>query len=564
MAFLLRLVGNLFLFLSFPLRMFRRARAAPRGAYLEVVVDGAVVEVARSVPPWRRGRQPPSLDALREVVALASDDPRVAGIYLRLVSFSGGSAKATSLRDVLLEARRRGKRVVAYLPHGASTLGYFVATAADQILIGPEASLDVTGFAVEAHYLRSALDRVGVEPEVFARGRYKTAGEFLEKKSMSEPQREQLGVLLDVAHEVLLEALASGRKVERERARRWVDQAPWSARSALASGLVDAVVYEDEVPRTLDASRKEGAPIVPVGRYRSRRRVRFLPLVRPRYLALVEVQGPIVSEAPWSLVPVAHERSICRSLRAVRDDARARGLVLVVSSRGGSALASDRILREVRRVAEKKPVVAYLGDVAASGGYMVAVGAHAIVAQPTTVTGSIGVVAARLLLSGILARVGIATEVVKRGSRADMMSAARPLSASEREHLERHIDEIYRAFLEAVALGRGKPVSEVEPLAAGRVMSGRDARRHGLIDQLGGFDLALGELRARVGEEGERLAVSHVGPGVMRTPGLLTRFVRSWLPLPSSGPLVDYLALAFSDPKARVWALSDVFELGQG
>lgn len=558
MRFAVGLLVNLILLALLPLRLLRRARAAPRNAWLKIVIDRGVVELGRKVPFWVRRKEPVSLQALRDLVKEASADARVKGILVRLEAFGNGSARATSLREVLLAARAGGKTVVVHMPHGGGTLAYYIASAADRVLLGPESEVDLTGFAVEASYLRGALDRVGVEPEVLARGRYKTAGEFLEQKSMSEAQREQIGALLDVAHDALIDALSAGRKVDRARAERWVDEAPWSARAALEAGLVDAVVYDDEVPRTLDASREEGAPLTPAGRYLARRSVRWAPLIRAPYVAVVDIVGPIATEAPTTLVPMALEEPVCRALRAVREDRRAQGLLLHVSSRGGSALASDRMLREIKRVAEKKPVVAYLGDVAASGGYMVAVGAHAIVAQPTTVTGSIGVIAARFVLQPLLRRLGVATEVVKRGRRADMMSAVRPLSPDERAHFERHLDEIYDGFVAAVATGRNKSPADIEPLAGGRVHSGRDAHSHGLIDRLGGFDVAMEELKRRIGPKAERIRPARVGPGLFRTAGLLTRFIRAELPPLPIGTLGELSLLSLGEPRARAWLWSEL------
>lgn len=552
------LLVNLILLALLPLRLLRRARAAPRNAYLEVVIDGGVVELGRRVPFWVRRKEPVSLHALRELVKEASADPRVKGILVRLKSFGNGSARATSLREILAAARAGGKKVVVHLPHGGGTLAYYIASAADRILLGPESEVDLTGFAVEASYLRGALDRLGVEPEVLAKGRYKTAGELFQHKSMSEPQREQIGALLDTAEDALLHALSTGRNIDRARAEGWVDEAPWSARAALAAGLVDAVVYDDEVPRCLDDSREHGAPLAPAGRYLARRRVGWVALRRAPYVAVVDVVGPIATEAPTSLVPMALEEPVCRALSAVREDRRARGLLLHVSSRGGSALASDRMLRAIKRVAEKKPVVAYLGDVAASGGYMVAVGAHAIVAQPTTVTGSIGVIAARFVLEPLLRSFGITTEVVKRGRRADMMSPARPLTSDERAHFERHLDEVYEAFVAAVATGRNKTAAEIAPLAGGRVHSGRDAHRHGLVDRLGGFDVALEELRRRIGPGADRARPVRVGPGLFRTAGLLTRFIRAELPLPAPGAAGELTLLSLADPRARAWLYCEI------
>lgn len=555
---------DLVLLALLPLRLVRRWRAAPQGAWLEVKIDGGLTEVARRVPFWQRRHQPVALHSLRRVLAAVRADTRVTGVLFRIDALRVGSARATSLRDLLLALRAAGKKVAVYLPHGGGTLATYVASAADQVLLGPETHLELTGFAIEATYLRGLLDRAGIEPEVFAKGRFKTAGEFLEKKSMSDAQREQLGAVLDVAHQTLVDGLASGRSVERAVAASWVDQGPWSARAALEAGLVDGVVYPDELAARLEPARAAGARVIPAAAYLRRRTLRFVPLRRPRHVAVVEVVGPIVSDAPLSLVPVAAEEPVCRTLRQAREDRRAAGAVVVVSSRGGSALASDRMLRELTLLAKEKPVAVYMGDVAASGGYMIAVGAPTIVAQPTTVTGSIGVIAARMSAEPLLSRIGVAVEVVKRGARADMMNPARSLSGDERSALERQLEEIYRAFLEVVARGRGRSVEQIEPLAGGRVWSGRDAHQHGLLDRLGGFDVALADVVHRIGPSGDRLEPVVVGPEHFGPPGPLARLIRGGAQALRFDGVVALAEIAASEPRAGAWLWSEVAAISEG
>ncbi|HEY6557385.1 MAG TPA: signal peptide peptidase SppA [Polyangiaceae bacterium] len=501
---LFSLIANLISLVFLPLVLVRRRRAAPNGGWLEVEIDGSIVELTRRQPFWMRQKRVFALDTLRRAISEAASDPRVTGFLLVLKDLKVGSATATSLRSLLLEARRSGKRVVVYLPDGAGTRTMYVASAAERVLLGPETFVAPLGFAVESAYLRRALDRIGVVPEVFARGRYKSAGESLVRQSMSEAQREQLGALLDVAWDVLLTALAEGRAVDRARAQHWVENGPWSARDALAEGMVDAVAYRDELPKLLSPDLPEGAPLTPLTRYLRRRRKPFRSLRRPPRIAVVDVRGPIVSEHV-GIAPVAAEDEVVAAFDRAREDRRYRAAVVCVDSPGGSALASDRMLHALRRLAETKPVIACMGDAAASGGYMIAVGAHAIVAQPTTITGSIGVISARVLLEPLLERLGVSIEVVKRGARADMLSPTRQLDPGERAAVERQLEDIYQSFLSAVARGRSREVSDIEPLAGGRVWSGRDAQRHGLVDHLGGFEQALELVRQKLEPGRERL-----------------------------------------------------------
>jgi protease IV len=565
MRILFALVANVLLLLVHPLRMLRRAYAARRGAFVEIVIDGPVVEVPHRATFLNRRGPTLALESVRDVISTAGVDPRVQGFLFRFKSFQAATATATSLRDVILAARATQKRVVAYLPHGGGTLATYVASAAERVLVGPETHLELLGFAVEAPYVKGALDLAGIEPEVFAKGQYKTAGEFLVANEMSAPQKEQVGALLDVAYDVVTTGLSQGRQVPVEQVRSWIDRGAWSAANAIHVRIVDAVCYEDELATALDGTRPNGAPLVSAQRYLRRRRPRFVRFFPPPYIAVVEVSGPIVSGRPLSLVPIAADDAITRTLRGVAEDSRAKGVVISISSRGGSALASDRILHAVRKLGEKKPIIAYLGDVAASGGYMIAIGAPRIIAQEATITGSIGVIAARMVLGPLLAKVGIMVEVVKRGERADSHSPIRHFTEPERADFQLQLDEIYRSFLSVVALGRKKSVEEIEPLAGGRVWSGRHALAHGLVDRLGGFDVALGEMRSQLGPRGQTLQPIVVGSERMERPRIPIRLVNTLARGLGIEPLLDAATLALDERsgKAWLWCHARMRDLGQ-
>jgi protease-4 len=351
-------------------------------------------------------------------------------------------------------------------------------------------------------------------PEIFARGEFKTAGESLARDSMSSEQRQQIGAILDVLERELLDALSQGRKLSPSEARALVDGGPY--RAAEEKRLVDAVGYDDDLPNLIQPIAESDAK----GGKRSRPRMvnagSYLAVRRPappsRRIGVVHVRGPIVSRVPLALGRVAVDERVVGALRRARDARGVYGVILLVDSPGGSVLASDRIHHEVLRLAEKKPVVAYFSNVAASGGYYVAAGAHAIVAEPTTLTGSIGVVAGHLVLAPLLEKLGIVTELVKRGARADMLSASRALDDGEREAMTREIEGYYVDFVNVVARGRGRPAEEIEKLARGRVYSGLDAHRVGLVDHLGGFDVAIDVLKEKMGES------RPVGPEVVKPP----------------------------------------------
>jgi protease-4 len=578
MRLFIALLIDALLVMFWPLRWWRRRTACPRGGWLELEIEGEVADVVRRPALWDRRRRPTSIEVLRRLADEAALDVRVAGVLVKLSQLSSGSATATGLRDVLLDLRRRGKRVVVYLPRGAGTRETYVASAADQIYVAPEAEMAPLGFVLRAHHIKRALDQVGVQPDVFARGRFKTAGEFMTQTHMSGEQREQLEAYLDVAWETLIEGLVSGRSVSRTLAEQWVNDGPWTARTAVVQGLADGCCYPGDLATKLAPPARGEVPLVPAAKYLRRRVVRWRWLWRRPAIAVVQMHGTIApGKSSGRPLPLVLDQDICELFRTVAEDRKLRGVILHVNSPGGSALASHHMLHELRRLSAKKPVVAYLADVAASGGYLVACGAHSIVARPTTLTGSIGVIAARFVVEPLLERLGITTEVVQRGARANLHSAAHRLDDGERAVLGRHLEEAYQAFLQVVATGRGRDLGEIEPLAGGRVYAGRHAHEQGLVDRLGGFDLALDEVRSRIGKGAELLRPVIVsprrralGPSALRnpfglaaaaftTPGNLPTLAQNLTPRHLAGPAT----LALGAPRERVW-LWCPYEAGEG
>jgi protease-4 len=247
---ILRACGAVLRLLFLPFLLWRKTRAVPRGAYVAVEIDGAVADIVRRPRIWEllRPKRATSLYGLRALVDEIGKDDRVRGLLVTLHGFHGGMASATSLRAILLRARAAGRDVVVHLPVGGMTKELYVATAANRVLVGPQAMVAPLGFATATPYLRSAALKAGVEPEVFARGAYKSAGEQLVRDSMSEPQREQVGALLDVFYNHVVEALVEGRKLSPEAARAVIDRAPYRAEEAVRAGIVDDTAYEDDVP----------------------------------------------------------------------------------------------------------------------------------------------------------------------------------------------------------------------------------------------------------------------------------------------------------------------------
>ncbi len=486
-----------------PLAPFARAArriARPEGAYVHLKVPPRVVEIAPKHPwvyrmlPQSRVALPLQLHRLRRLAELLEGDRKVSGIVVELEPLVCGWATCQSLRDVLARLVRAGKEVIAYLPHGGTIRDVFVASAATRVILSPRATIALPGLAAEVRYLREGLEKVGVEVEPYRRAEFKTALESLTERAMSEPQREQLTALLGAMDGAVVEAVSSGRRLAPGAVRALFDRAYFQGADAVSAGLADDVGYEDELAKKLAPADRKPPALVPAARYLRRRDRPRLALGRRPDIAVVRVHGAISDDAS-----IAQEKGgPITNLRKVASDPRALGCVLYVDSPGGSALTSDLIHRELLRLREKKPVVTCMGDVAASGGYYVAVATERIVAQPLTITGSIGVIAGRLLARDLLGKLGVRTEVIRTAPHADMFSIARDADAEERRILDVQVATYYDAFVRLVAEGRNRPLEEVEPLARGRVWSGADARERGLVDRLGGLDAALEEVRARV------------------------------------------------------------------
>jgi protease-4 len=513
--------------LSLPVRLLWRFRGVARGSYVLIEIDGKVVEFLGRPRLWeiRAFQSMLSLHWLSQVVDEVTKDPRIAGVVVIVHHFEGGMATARALRDALERVRASGREVIVHLPQGGATKEAYIAAGADRVFLGPQATIAPVGFLVAARFFRRALEKLGVVPEVYAAGRFKSAGERLVRDSMSEASREQTDALLDGMHAEVVTALAAGRRVDEARARAMIDGAPYRGDAATEAGIVDGIGYEDELPglmkpQVLTEGATRAAFVLDAKRYYFGRRALALRYVLPRaVIGVIPVHGMITPETRWASRNVAVDERVIAAVRMARANPFVVAVVLHVDSPGGSALASDRIHHEIEQLAKEKPLVACFGDVAASGGYYVAAAAHTIVAQPTTLTGSIGVVGARVVLGPLLERIGVSVDVVRRGARAAMLAPTLPLDDDGRAVIEREIQGTYRAFVDVVARGRQKTFDAIDAVAQGRVWTGKDAKAHGLVDEMGGFGDALAIAREQAGARGAN-APPFVLRGKRRAPPL--------------------------------------------
>jgi protease-4 len=495
-------------------RLVRNARARLLGRppeYVWIEVSGPLPEFETPVGFLRRrlsqGPSPPTLERLRLWLDRIAADGHPRGVVLRIKKLDAGWAAIEELRREILAFRSRGGRVVAYFADPADIRSYYLACAADEILATPLADLNVVGMRARVDFLKDALDNLGLEVEVLAVSPYKSAGERFVSNDFSRESREQAGRLLDRRFEAVVDAIADGRDLSHEAVRAKIDLAPYGASEALSEGLLDGVLYEDELPARFGSeeqhaklgewSRAQGSLRMPYRR-RSRKKV-----------ALVTLSGAIVRgrsrRLPLPLPFVGGEQagseSVVGALRVAEKNRRVAAVLFYIDSPGGDALASDLIWREVERISARKPVVVLMGNAAASGGYYVSAAASHVVARSGTLTGSIGVLAIRPVALRLYEKLGINPVVLERGAHAGLLDPSRRPSPDELRVIEGQIGRIYTEFKDRVARGRKMGLSDLEGIAGGRVWTGAEALDLGLVDETGGFREALGKARELGGIE---------------------------------------------------------------
>jgi protease IV len=452
-------------------------------------------------------RRRPTLFGIVRALREAAGDPDVTGLVAKV----GGAlalARAQELRDAVAAFRAAGKRTVAWAETFGegrpATSAYLLATAFDEIWLQPSGDLGLTGVAVEATFLRGALDKLGVEPQLGRRAEYKNAVDRLTATGFTDAYRETAERLAASALEQVVATVAEARGLTPGRVRELVDEAPLSAERAREAGLVDRIGYRDEVydaadgdPLLLSRYKRHGAAAAAAARVADRVR-------KKKVVALVSVTGGI-SQGRSRRSPLsqggAGSDTVAAALRSAGRSDEVGAVLLRVDSPGGSYIASDVIWREVRRLNATKPVVASMGDVAASGGYYVAMGAGAVVAQPGTITGSIGVFAGKLVTSGLLEKLGVGSDAVAEGRQALMFSPRTPFDEQQWRRLEEWLDRVYGDFTAKVAESRGMTRERVHELARGRVWTGADAHERGLVDVLGGLREAIAIAGRGFGDE---------------------------------------------------------------
>ncbi len=463
----------------------------------------------------------PRLHRLVERLDKAADDDRVAAVLVVIEAPAIGRGRGDEIRAAINRIREREKPVSAVLV-GGSAVPYFVAAACDTVVMPPAATLELAGVRAEMMFYKSLLDRLGVDAEILQVGEFKGAGEPLTRTSMSPQLRKQYESFVGDLFEQLVERVAEDRGLEPERVRALIDTGVFTPEAAREASLIDTVAYEDEAVAAL-AKRLDVEKPTLARDYGARKMdndfsgigglVKLVELLsgqksvrggKGRQVAIVHVAGEIregKSTDDLLMAGAAGSETVCKAIREAASDDKVAAIVLRIDSPGGSALASDLIWREAERAT--KPVVASLSDIAASGGYYIAVAADTIVAAPGTLTGSIGVVGGKIAIGGGLEKLGVHTDVVSRGRNAGWLSMTEKFSDTEREVFLGTMQDVYRLFTGKVAAGRRLDLKTVESLAEGRVYTGRQAVEAGLVDRLGTLDDAIDEAKRLAGLEAD-------------------------------------------------------------
>ena len=469
---------------------------------LHVRLDGELVEGRAGFGLFGRSTRE-ELQAVTRIFRGAAEDRRVAGLLLSLSPLEIGWSKATTMARAISEFRGSGKPTVAFL-ESAGNIEYFLASHCETLVMPPSGTLNVHGLQAEVFFVKDLLERAGVEAELESVGEYKSAGETFVRREMSRPHREEVQELLRDLSDQWSESVAANRSLDRSKVLELLAGGPFVAEDAKDAGWIDRVAAEDQCESILEESLGAELPLLPHTRYRTGDRwwTRLVRWRRPR-IAVISAVGMIGSgedRRTRSPRPIIGARSLGALLKRVRDASRIKAVVLRIDSPGGSALASELIWREVALTREQKPVVISMGDVAASGGYYIASAADAIVAEPSSLTGSIGIIGGKVVLRRLLDKLGIHRETVYAQTPSSFYSPFHPFSTEDRDKLARHLRHYYeKLFVPRVAEGRGMSPEEVDEVARGRVWTGRQGKNKGLVDELGDLDVALELARNKAG-----------------------------------------------------------------
>jgi len=500
--------------------MVGREPSVPSNAVLRLTVGGDLAEVAPTdVVAYVRGARTPTVRGIVDDLRKAKVDTRISAVLLKLTGFSTPYwGKLQELRDALVDFRTSKKPVYAYLEYGGDR-DYYLASAADKVFLMPSSPLDLTGVATYEVFLRGLLDKFGVYPDLHHIGDYKTFSNTFTEKGFTAAHREMDQAMNRDLYDQLVRGVASARGKTEPEVRQLLDEGPFLPDQAKRAGLIDDLAYEDQVIGKLreahpNATRDiEGDDYAKIG-------LSSLGLNKGPRIAVIYFAGAIASGKngydPLEGATIGSD-TLIEYIRRVRKDSAVRAIILRIDSPGGSAAASDAIWRELMLAKKEKadrPIIASMSDLGASGGYYIAAPAEAIVAQPSTLTGSIGIVGGKFVTGGIYEKLGANLDSASIGKHAEMNSPIRPYNADELKKVDEQLKAFYDDFVKKVADSRHKTPEEIDHLGQGRVWTGQQAKAIGLVDALGGLDraVALAKERAKIPADSDVELVTYPAP----------------------------------------------------
>ena len=490
----------------------------PKNQFVEISISGALSEIK---PTFTFGTaQTMDINHILKNIDKIEANKQIIGVIIRINNIDTGWGKLQEIRKRLIDLRQSGKTVISYL-ESANNAEYLLATATEQIVLVPTGTVGLTGLRAEVMFYKRMLDKLEIEADMLAIGDYKSAIEPYTRENMSEAQRQTITSLLDNLHQQQIDMIVAGRKhINPARAIELINHGPFTAAESYEVGLVDSLSYHNQLISSLESSYDREIEFIfnygkkvgdqpNLGTFTGL--MKFISMftkpttqskknTNPK-IALIYAVGPIrpsQPQIPFGIGEGITPQRIIEALSTAREDESVKAIVIRVDSPGGSALASDLIWHEVNRTREKKPTIVSMSDVAASGGYYISAAATEIVAQPGTITGSIGVLGGKLNLKGIYNKAGLTKDIITRGKNANIYSDYSNFSQSEREKMEKMLHTVYDDFVNKVAKGRKKTYDEIHQIAQGQVWTGQQAKELGLIDWLGGLNTALAIAKKQV------------------------------------------------------------------
>lgn len=504
--------------------------AASGGGGVPTVADNSVLQLDLSGPvlehraadfsiEWLESGPPPTLLGMRQAILAAADDDDVSALELNCGGLSVGWAKAQEIRGAITKFSESGKPVIARIQVGGM-LDYYVASAADEVYLFPEGMLDAKGLRAEVSFYKDTLDKIGAEVEAERIGKYKNAPETYTETGMSDAFREVIDSMLDEMLKQYLETVAPSRYMSPEQLRAALDEGPFLPNQAEELGIIDGLLYDDQFEdRVLELTGADEYETVSLSSYVAAHADTLLGESGDPQIAVLYGVGNIMrgktQTDPFSGAVVLGSDSFSKALEDLAENDDVEAVILRIDSPGGDAIASDQMWRGLARLREKKPVVVSMSDVAASGGYYMAMAEDTpVVAYPGTVTGSIGVFFGKVNLEGLYEKLGVHTEILTRGRFAAIDTSSRALTEAERIKLREGVEQFYQTFVQKVADARDATWEEIHQVAQGRVWTGTQALDQNLVDQLGGYAevIALAKLQAEIDADTDVRLVAYPAP----------------------------------------------------